>query len=55
MQLTNFSKLKIIHTPGKKLNCSRHAFKTFHERKTTTTPIATQTIATQNRFLYHER
>ena len=31
MHLTKFSKLKIIHTPGKKLNCSRHAFKNFHE------------------------
>ena len=28
MQLTKFSKLKIIHTPGKKLKCSRHACST---------------------------
>ena len=50
MQLTKFSKLKIIHTPGKKLTCSRHAFKNFHERTTSNTSIATQTIATPNRF-----
>ena len=54
MQLTKFSKLKIIHTP-KKLNCSRHAFNNFHERTTTNTTIATQTITTPNRFIYHER
>ena len=55
MQLAKFSKLKVIHTPGKKLNCSRHAFKNFHERTTTTTSIATQTIATPDRFLYLAR
>ena len=37
MQPTKFSKLKIIHTPGKKFNCNRHAFKDFHKRKTPNT------------------
>ena len=55
MHLTKFSKLKIIHTPGKKLNCSRYAFMNFYKRTITSTSITTQTIATSNRFLYHER
>ena len=29
MQLTKFSKLKIIHAPGKKINCSRQTSRTF--------------------------
>ena len=55
MQLTNLSKLKIIHTPWKKFNCSRYAFKNLYKRTATSTPITTQTITTSNRFLYHER
>ena len=57
MQLTKFSKLKIKNYPysWKKLNCSRHAFKNFHERTITTTPSTTQTIATLSRFFYYER
>ena len=42
---------KIIHTRGKKLNCSRYAFTNFYKRTTTGTPITTQTITTSNRFL----
>ena len=48
MQLPKVSKLKIIHTPGKTLDCSRLAFKTFYERTTSTTSITTQTIASSN-------
>ena len=55
MQLTKFSKLKIIHTPGKNLNCSRYAFTNFYKRTITSTSITTQTITTSKRFLYHER
>ena len=39
MQLTNFSKLKIFHIPGK--NFSRRAFKNVHKRTTTNTSITT--------------
>ena len=33
MQLTKFSKLKIIQTPGTKLDCSRYAFKNFYKKQ----------------------
>ena len=54
MQLTKYSKQKLFILL-EKLSCSRHAFKTLDERTTSNTSITTQTIATPNRFLYHER
>ena len=41
MQLTKLSKLKIIHTPGKNINCSRYAFKSFYKRTTPNTSVTT--------------
>ena len=63
MQLTNFSKLKIIHIPRKNLTVAdmlsgskdKKTFTNFYKRTTSNTSITTQTIATSNRFLYHER
>ena len=55
MQLIKFSKLKIIHTPGKNLTVADMLSRTFNKRTATSTPITTQTITTSNRFLYRER
>ena len=41
MQLTKISKLKNIHTPGKKFNSCRYAFKNFHKRTASNTPTKT--------------
>ena len=56
MQLTKFSKPKVIHTPGKNLTVAGTLSRTFTKKPTTSnTSVATKTISTPNQFLYHER
>ena len=55
MQLTKFSKLKFIHTPGKNLTVADMLSRTFTKKQLQIHQLRHKQIATSNQFLYYER